>query len=256
MATPDIKDDIYQRRTEPRPNLPRHWTHNVSIARDDVPVAQDSKPLVSVYIKKTSSRRYVAAVKYEGEWLYSEDYKSATAEQERAALNLLESKLTVLSATIPRWNVILVDETCNSKPKQVSLEDLPAVDRVTKAPVTDSAGYVTPLTDKGAWVEGYEAAVLAATGFESRMLRNLCGDPGKNFRQAVTTLMRSTGLVSPWGTSDEDVPWHIVARVYDPTSFPARPGEGERRVLKDLNGLERRVATGELVDRSRRRSAA
>jgi len=221
--------------------------------------------IVTVLIRKVSDRKFVAGVKYNGKWVLSEDKENVTAGQVRSAITKLEEKLKVMGCkNIPQWKVeflhdrpdtaqavIEETETETPEPFETTTED----DMLPKLAPTDN-GWTTPNTDMQAWKDGYMAAVRACTGFEVSQLRNLSGEQGKQFRTDITKVMRAVGLIGPWDQNGEEVPWHFVARVYDPTTFGAKPGDGDRRVMKDINGLSRRVATGELVDFSQRRQPA
>lgn len=238
-----------------------------------------SVPVV-VNVIKIGHRRFIAATEFTGELILSEDPRTetVTAFQGKSALKLLEAKLRDMKVVVPVWNVEKMSVPQEGQPEE-SDEDSSPVEEVIKEPeevqdeeepvtlerpeVQDGGvlipealpdtdhGWITPSTDLDAWKAGYLAAVLGSTGFEVKMLRNLVKDQGKDFRLGVTAIMKSQGMVGPWERNAADCPWHIVTRIYDPTSFEARPGEGDRRVMKDLNGLKRKVVTGELVQERR-----
>jgi len=226
---------------------------------------------VSVQVVKIGHRLFIAATEFTGELILSEDPRTetVTAAQGKSALKLLEAKLRSMRVAVPVWNVEKISSVPNEQPDSSPIDE-PEEVQDEEEPVTlerpevqdggvlipealpdTDHGWITPSTDLDAWKAGYLAAVLGSTGFEVKMLRNLVKDQGKDFRLGVTAIMKSQGMVGPWERNAADCPWHIVARIYDPTSFEARPGEGDRRVMKDLNGLKRKVITGELVQERR-----
>ena len=237
-------------------------THTVSLQRDTTqsPVRFTTIPTMSVLVRKIGHRKFIASIQYKGErdtiegstWLHSEERDQCTASQARTAIKLLEEKLKVLNAVIPKWNIVLQDETQNVKSVHLNEHELAVIEpeevvmEMPKIAKTVS-GWITPETDLDEWVAAYEAATrLVWPGLEVENMKNLSGEAGKMFRESVIRDMRSVGKVSPWDTNSEGKPWHFVARVKDPTSFGARPGDGDRRIHKDINGLKR-YANGDLV---------
>jgi hypothetical protein len=195
-------------------------------------------------VRKVGERRFIAGVKIGGEWIFSEDKNNVTAGQARSAVGKLNEKLRAMKA-----RVLLSEEYKMVEP--VAPVVTPPVRRqVPAAPVAPKVattlpkvaeteeGWITPRSDRAAWVESYRHAVQVCTGFRAEGLKGLHGEAAKQFRIDVTAVMRSVGCIGPWSERD-GVPWTHIAGVSDPTVAPIKPGTGDRRVLKDINNIKR-----------------
>jgi hypothetical protein len=250
-------------------------THTFALERT-TPPNFSTIPTVSVLIRKIAHRKFIASVRYDaqtpekveytimyrnevparkGTWLHSEERESCTACQGRTALKLLEQKLRVLNAVVPKWNIVLQDETQNVKAVHLNETELQAIEQETEEPMQQelpalaptSSGWCTPETDLNEWIAAYESAArMVWPGLEPANLSKLAPEASKQFRQSVIADMRSVGKISPWDTNAEGVPWHFIAKVQDPTSYGARAGDGDRRIRVDINGLKR-FSNGDLV---------
>jgi hypothetical protein len=123
-----------------------------------------------------------------------------------------------------------------------ALEQAKAVATVPAiAPQMDAAGWVTPLTDKAAWIDIYEQCRNKLSGIEY---------PGEkrwekihNYRESVNVLMESIGFVGPWRRALGGTTWITFAGVVDDTvRQPRARNPFGPSYVKDSNGVWHEVA--------------
>lgn len=195
-----------------------------------VPAAKPAATPPVVWIKRSGSRAFHAAVKVGEEWV------KVTAGGRPASVKRLREELSRRGTPLPaEINVKEVEpETATPAPatKPVLVAAQPAPKPVVQALV---GGRVTPLTDKARWAEAATAAIAFASALD------LPTDPKEaveSFRKTVNETMRAAGAVGAYDRLPNGEMWiRLVKDVYDPTSRAPRPGDGSRRVSRDINGM-------------------
>jgi hypothetical protein len=188
-------------------------------------------------VRKVGERRFIAGVKFGGVWIFSEEKDAVTAGQARSAVVKLNEKLRAMKARVllsEEYKMVVAAPPAPVR-RQVAAAQVAAT--LPKVAATEE-GWITPRSDRAAWNESYRHAVQVCTGFRPDGLNKLFGNAAKQFRIDVTAIMRSVGCIGPWSERD-GVPWTHIAGVSDPTVAPIKAGVGDRRVLKDINGIKR-----------------
>ena len=205
---------------------------------------------VKAVVRKVGERQFIAGVKLNGSWIFSEPKDEITAGQARGAVQRLNKKLQQMKAGVVLDSEFQLLEPARQKAQvfraapHISSEIPEEFSNLPKTAATEN-GWTTPRSDKEAWIESYENAVEAVTGTKLENLK-LKFEENLQFRKDVTVVMRATGFIGPWNLNEKEIPWIYVAGCKDPTSMGVRPGTGDRRVMKDINGIKR-INGGEQV---------
>jgi hypothetical protein len=195
-----------------------------------------------VWISQPGPRRFHAACLVNGEWT------KVTAGGRPAAVKALRGELarrgTPLPAEVTVKEVAPEAEVPAPKPAAPVLVVPPAVTApvppaakpaTVPAPVPLVGGRVTPLTNRESWAAAAEAAIAVASSLD------LPTDPKEaveSFRRIVNETMRGAGFVGAYDRLPNGELWIRLCRnVYDPTSRAPRPGDGSRRVSRDINNM-------------------
>ena len=193
------------------------------------------KPVI--WVAQQGPRRFHAAVKVGEEWV------KITAGGRPAAVKRLREELTRRGTPLPAEVTVkeVAPETATTPaggPTLVIPPVTPAPGPVLVTPTTPSvpgSGRVTPLTDR----EGYAKAATAAIALAAAL--DLPADPREaieKFRSIVNETCRAANFVGPYDRLPNGEMWiRLCPGVYDPTSRAPRPGDGARRIYKDINGM-------------------
>lgn len=208
-----------------------------SIATSLTPAAKPAPEKPVVWISQPGPRRFYAACKV------GEDWVKVTAGGRPAAVKRLREELarrgTPLPAEVTVKEVQTEAPTPATKPVLVipppaSGPALPAAKPVSTVP-TLVGGRVTPLTDRESWRKAASAAIAMASSLD---LPDNPREAVESFRRIVNETMRATGAVGAYDRLPNGKLWiRLVKDVYDPTSRAPRPGDGARRIYKDINGF-------------------
>lgn len=208
-----------------------------SIATSLTPAAKPAPEKPVVWISQPGPRRFYAACKV------GEDWVKVTAGGRPAAVKRLREELarrgTPLPAEVTVKEVQTEAPTPATKPVLVipppaSGPALPAAKPVSTVP-TLVGGRVTPLTDRESWRKAASAAIAMASSLD---LPDNPREAVESFRRIVNETMRATGAVGAYDRLPNGELWiWLVKDVYDPTSRAPRPGDGARRVSRDINNM-------------------
>lgn len=203
-----------------------------------VPAAKPAPEKPVVWISQPGPRRFHAACLVNGEWC------KVTAGGRPAAVKALRAELSRRNTPLPAEVTVkeVTPETPPAAPAPKPVVVPPAVaaqpaPKPAPKPVVPSlvGGRVTPLTDKARWAEAATAAIALASSLD------LPSDPREAvevFRRTVDETMKAAGYVGAYQRLPNGELWiRLVKDVYDPTSRAPRPGDGNRRVSRDINNM-------------------
>jgi hypothetical protein len=197
-----------------------------------VPAAKPEAVKPTVWVKQAGPRRFHAACQVNSEWV------KVTAGGRPAAVKRLREELTRRNTPLPAEIVVkeVEPETPAAKPAGGPTLVVPAPAAVPAAkPVTLVGGRVTPLTNSESWAKAATAAIALASSLD------LPDDPREaieSFRRIVNETMRAAGAIGAYDRQPNGEMWiRLCPGVKDITSRAPRPGDGDKRVLKDINGF-------------------
>lgn len=227
---------------------------------------------VPLYTARIGHRQFTAAVKYRpvGGFLVS-----APQPTRKSAIKALEAKLlghpTYLAKSVPVWDVRdqgdLTVKVPAPKPEVPTAEStiahlnnpnaaakpvgtIPAREpEVTSAPApkpvlpttppvapTMDGGFVTPRSDKAAWIDVYRQTTAKFDGIDF---------PGENprekvanYRRTIGDLMESISFIAPWRRTPGGDTWLTISGEKDHTIRLPKAGDGRHRERfhKNING--------------------
>ena len=188
-----------------------------------------------VWISQPGPRRFHAACKVGEEWV------KVTAGGRPAAVKALRGELTRRGTPLPAEIVVkevapLTDAITTPAPVAGPVLVVPPPAAVPAAkPVVLTGGRVTPLTDPAGWSSAATKAIALTSALD------LPDDPREaieSFRRIVNETMRTVGAVGAYDRQPNGEMWiRLCPGVKDITSRAPRPGDGARRISKDINNM-------------------